>query len=105
MVLRIFLILLAVNTVAFVARAHASEGTGSGADEIRMMMAAGQGDSLDEPEDDISELADLGARLLKWRFTSKEERDLDRYASERVFSDHGVAVVEDGAAVNLTWRF
>lgn len=105
MVLRIFLILLVVNTVAFVARADASESTAGDSNEIRMMMEAGHAAGANDAEDNISELADLGARFLKWRFTSAEERNRDRYASERVFSDHGVAVVEDGAALNLTWRF
>lgn len=105
MVLRLFLILLALNTVAFVAHADAAQPGEAGTDGIRIMMEAGQRGPIDETEEDLSELADLGARFLKWRFTSKEEREAYRYASERIFADHEVAVVEDGAALNLTWRF
>lgn len=102
---RLLSILLAFHTVAFVAHAGAAEHGEGGTDGIKMMMEAGQRGPIDETEETLSELADLGARLLKWRFTSKEEREAERYASERVVADHGIAVVEDGAALNLTWRF
>lgn len=104
MILRIFLILLAVNTLAFVARADASEATDTD-NEIRMMTEAGFYDNVHEPDEDIFELADLGARFLKWRFTRYNEDEHRRFASKRVSSDHGFAVVEDGAALNLKWRF
>lgn len=106
MVLRIFLILLALNTLAFVAHADASE---MGAEdrttaEIEWMMAAAVYDNGGAEEEGIADLADLGARFLKWRL-SRDHSDRERFASNRIFSDHGIHVVEDGAAVNLTWRF
>ena len=105
MVLRIFIILLAVNTLAFVARADAAESDSRQVVEVRMMMEPGGFENIDADNDAVSELADLGARFLKWRFSDRDDTDGERYASERVFSDHGVAVVDDGAALNLTWRF
>lgn len=108
MVLRIFLILLAVNTIAFVARADAAdiEREGKAAAEIRVMTEAGLYDGVGaEGGEDVTDLADLGARLLMWRFTRDRDEDRERFASDRVFADHGVNLVEDGAALNLMWRF
>lgn len=104
MVLRLFFILLAVNAIAFVARADASEQQESfEKPDLWAIVEAGPARADDELEDELGELADLGARFLKWQFT--RDSDQARYASDRVFSDHGVAMVDDGAALNLKWRF
>lgn len=103
MVLRLFFILLAVNTVAFVAHAEASEQQERvERPDLWAIVEAGPANAEDELEDELGELADLGARFLKWQFTREQG---PRYASERVFSDHGIAMVDDGAALNLKWRF
>ncbi|MFC4259512.1 hypothetical protein ACFOZ5_10780 [Marinobacter lacisalsi] len=106
MITRIFLALLILNTVAFVVRAEAGERetlpneiyTGD-PHEIQDRMS---GDFIYDDED---ALMDLGSRLLSWRLSSAPEHPGRRYASESAQADHSVALINEGAALNLRWRF
>lgn len=106
MIIRIFLALLVLNTVAFVVRAEAGEretlpnelyqGNPS---EIQDRMS---GDFIYDDED---ALMDLGSRLLSWRLSSVPSHVGRRYASESAQPDHSVALIDQGAALNLSWKF
>lgn len=106
MIIRIFLALLILNTVAFVVRAEAGEretlpkeiylGDPS---EIQNRMS---GDFIYDDED---ALMDLGSRLLSWRLSSTPTHAGRRYAYESAQPDHSIALINEGAALNLRWRF
>lgn len=105
MIIRIFLALLILNTVAFVVRAEAGEREllpneiyNGEPSEIQHRMS---GDFL---YDDQDALMDLGSRLLSWRLSSAPDHGR-RYASESAQPDHSIALINEGAALNLRWRF
>ncbi|MGP4843600.1 hypothetical protein ACTXGQ_05660 [Marinobacter sp. 1Y8] len=105
MVVRIFLILLALNSIAFVVRADAAEhieirSTEDTSDLYTLQNAM----SGDFEQDTADTLADVGSRLLRWQLT-EDPGDKKRYAYETVRADHGVALIEDGACLNLKWDF
>lgn len=105
MVIRIFLILLALNSIAFVVRADAAEHieirTSEETSDLYTLQNAMSGDF---EQDTADTLADVGSRLLRWQLSSNPE-DKKHYASETVRADHGVALIEDGACLNLKWDF
>ena len=106
MILRLFVALLILNTLAFVVRAEAGERealpneiyTGQ-TSEIQDRMS---GDFIYDDED---ALLDLGSRLLSWRLSSSNDRHGRRYASQSAQADHSVALINEGAALNLRWTF
>ncbi|MCK7542879.1 hypothetical protein MLC59_01670 [Marinobacter bryozoorum] len=106
MILRLFVALLILNTVAFVVRAEAGERealpteiyTGNPS-EIQDRMS---GDFIYDDED---ALLDLGSRLLSWRISAAESVQGRRYASASAKPDHSVALINEGAALNLRWTF
>lgn len=106
MIIRIFVALLVLNTVAFVVRAEAGERE-TLPNEIYHGEPAEMQDRMsgDFIYDDEDALMDLGSRLLSWRLTSGPSHTGRRYASESAQADHSVALINEGAALNLRWKF
>ncbi|MDX1633528.1 MAG: hypothetical protein R3280_02725 [Marinobacter sp.] len=106
MIIRIFLVLLALNLVAFVVRAEANERPAIAAElypeELTELQDRMSGDFDSTEEEDA--LTTLGSRLLSWRF-SRNRDDGRHYAYEAARPDHGIALIENGACLNLRWNF
>lgn len=107
MIIRIFVALLVLNLVAFVVRAEASERvfdelseTGT-AEDVYKLQERMSGDFDDGPAEAVSE---LGSRLLTLTL-SRSDDDSKRYASEPARPDHGIALLNEGACLNLKWNF
>lgn len=104
MILRIFLLLLALNMVAFVVRAEANERLQFDDETARVdiyeLQDAMSGDFQRRDEDSLTE---LGSRLLSWSLS--ERHSGHRYASQGAVPDHGLALVDEGACLNLRWKF
>lgn len=105
MIVRLFVALLILNTVAFVVRAEAGEREvlpreihSGQPSEIQHRMA---GDFVYDSED---ALIDLGSRLLSWRFSTSSDA-ARQYASDADRPDHSIALINEGAALNLRWTF
>lgn len=107
MIIRIFAALLALNLVAFVVRAEAAErvfndlGETITTEEIVELQERMSGDFEDGHVEAFSE---LGSRLLTLTLTRSEESG-KRYASEPAQPDHGIALLNEGACLNLKWKF
>lgn len=107
MIIRIFVALLALNFVAFVVRAEASgrvfdemENT-STSEEIFQMQERVSGNF----EEDSSEVfTEVGSRLLSLTLT-RSKRSGKQYASDPAEADHGIALLPEGACLNLKWNF
>lgn len=105
MIIRIFVALLALNMVAFVVRAEAEERVIADevvAEDVYELQERMAGDF--ERDDSEDALTEIGSRLLSlslYRSVSGGKR----YASDRARADHGVALLEEGAALNLKWNF
>lgn len=104
MVFRIFIILLALNSLAFVVKADAAEHVDISDEEFSDLYALQEAMSGDFERDDADAIAELGSRILRWSFTSRDVEE-KRYASEGARPDHGVALIENGACLNLKWNF
>lgn len=106
MIIRIFLALLILNTVAFVVRAEADEREVL-PNEIYVGEAAEIQDRMsgDFVYDDEDALLDLGSRLLSWRLSGSPGHPGRRYASEPAQPDHSIALINEGAALNFRWKF
>ncbi|WP_148861902.1 hypothetical protein [Marinobacter fonticola] len=104
MILRIFIILLALNSLAFVVKADAAERIDISEEEFSDVYALQHAMSGDFERDDADAVAELGSRILRWRISSAED-DGQRYAYEGARADHGIALIEDGACLNLKWNF
>lgn len=106
MVIRVFVALLVLNLIAFVVQADAAERASgsagmSAAAEVSQIEAQVSG--RHEPED-AEIVSGIGLRLLS--LTLKNSSGNDRhYASDPARPDHGVAVLDDGACLNLRWNF
>lgn len=105
MIVRLFVALLILNTVAFVVRAEAGEREvlpreihSGQPSEIQHRMS---GDFVYDSED---ALVDLGSRLLSWRISAASDATR-HYASDAAQPDHSVALINEGAALNLRWTF
>lgn len=112
MIIRLFAILLALNFVAFVVRAEAAEPVLSdrmmaerddrvSADEIYQLQEWMSGDYQ---EDHTDAVAAIGSRLLSLSF-SEHQSSQQTYASDRAQTDHGIALLNEGACLNLRWKF
>lgn len=106
MIIRLFVALLILNTVAFVVRAEAGEREAlpteihiGNTSEIQDRMS---GDFIYDDED---ALMDLGSRLLSWQLSSSPSNHGRRYASATAQPDHSIALINEGAALNLRWNF
>ncbi|WP_166269138.1 hypothetical protein [Marinobacter caseinilyticus] len=105
MILRIFLVLLALNMAAFVVRAEASEQPDLAAEaQVDDLYELQERMSGDFERGDAEALTTLGSRLLSWRF-SKASTNEPRYASDAAIADHGIALINEGACLNLKWNF
>ena len=92
MIIRIFVALLALNMIAFVVRAEASERVF--ADEVPA--------DFEREESDM--YATIGSRLLSLSLSGSDS-EKKSYASDRAKPDHGIALLEEGACLNLRWNF
>ena len=106
MIIRIFVALLVLNVTAFVVRAEASERmfnepseimTTEDIYELQQRMAG-------DFDDEADVFAEIGSRLLslslvRTRNTGKQ------YASSPAQADHGIALLNEGAFLNLKWNF
>ncbi|MBS3803132.1 MAG: hypothetical protein KGY54_01165 [Oleiphilaceae bacterium] len=106
MIIRLFLLLLVLNMVAFVVRAEAGEGPVTVDDLYPQDLPKLQDRMSGDYEDDEAEdaLLTLGSRLLSWRL-SAAPRQSRAYASDSMRADHGVALINEGACLNLRWKF
>lgn len=117
MIIRLFLILLALNLAAFAVRAEAAGPMLSEPMLSERMMAERDGMMSAEEiyefqewmsgeagEDRSDALAAIGSRLLSLSF-SRPDRSKKGYASDPAQPDHGVALLNEGACLNLRWNF
>lgn len=112
MIIRLFVVLLALNFVAFVVRAEAAEPMLSDrmmAERDDMMTAEKIAElqewmSGDYQDDHTDAVAAIGSRLLSLSFSGN--RSVQKaYASDRAQADHGIALLNEGASLNLRWKF
>lgn len=104
MIIRIFVALLALNMIAFVVRAEANERAFADqmpAEDIYQLQDEMSGDFERE---DTDMYANLGSRLLSLGFSRSDSRK-KTYASDRARADHGIALLDEGACLNLKWNF
>ncbi len=104
MIIRIFVVLLALNMLAFVVRAEASERVM--ADEVPMQDIYALQDQMsgDFEREPLDMYAAVGSRLLS--LSLRDAGSSGRaYASQAARADHGVALLEEGACLNLKWNF
>jgi len=108
MIIRLFLVLLALNLLAFVVRAEAAELYSEPEEtvyaqdvyELPEQHMTGEYDSDQSDE----ALTAIGSRLLTLGFM-KGRPDGKRYGSDPAYADHGVALLDEGACLNLKWNF
>ncbi|AZR40098.1 hypothetical protein [Marinobacter salarius] len=104
MIIRIFVALLALNMIAFVVRAEASERVFADevpAENVYQLQEEMSGD-FEREESDM--YATIGSRLLSLSFSGSDSGKKS-YASDRAKPDHGIALLEEGACLNLRWNF
>lgn len=105
MIIRLFIALLVLNALAFVVRAEAGEHEvlprDMYTDSVRDLQNRMAGDFFYGGED---ALFDLGARLLSWRLSPSQKAGR-HYASDPMEPYHSIALINEGAALNLSWRF
>lgn len=112
MVIRLFLVLLALNLLAFAVHANAAEPLL----DDRMMaerdgrmspeeMAELQEWMSGESDDERTEaVAAIGSRLLSLTLSNDQRRGRS-YASDPAEPDHGIGLLNEGASLNLRWKF
>ncbi|MBZ2167273.1 hypothetical protein [Marinobacter sp. F4216] len=107
MIIRLFVALLVLNLVAFVVRAEADERVFEERSESSAVegIIGAQERLAGNDNDDVSVgvLSELGSRLLTWSLSRRD--DDKRFASEPAQPDHGVALLNEGACLNLKWIF
>ncbi|MCK7549297.1 hypothetical protein ACFQGA_16050 [Marinobacter koreensis] len=108
MIIRLFIVLLALNFLAFVVRADAAErpmGESSiamnTAQEIYQVQQRVRGEL---GQDSSEAAAEIGSRLLSLTLTRSRE-DRKHYVSEPAQADHSIALLNNGACLNLKWNF
>ena len=107
MIIRIFVALLALNLVAFVVRAEASERV---FEQVESKTASEQIFEIQERvsgdfgEDSSDAFAEIGSRLLSLTFT-RSKHSGKHYASDPAQADHGIALLNEGACLNLKCNF
>ncbi|MGF2736395.1 hypothetical protein [Marinobacter sp. DUT-1] len=108
MIIRIFVALLALNLVAFVVRADAAERPfGEDPEPVNTVQELYQIQErmVGNFEDDSSEaITEIGSRLLSLSLTRSRPDD-KQYASDPAQADHGIALLNEGACLNLKWNF
>lgn len=104
MIIRIFIALLALNMLAFVVRAEAGERVFADempVQDVYRLQEEMSGDFERQPSDMY---VAVGSRLLSLGFSGSESSGRT-YASESARPDHGIALLEEGACLNLKWNF
>ncbi|MDO6441125.1 hypothetical protein [Marinobacter sp. 2_MG-2023] len=106
MIIRIFITLLVLNVAAFVVRAEAA---GHGFDELSEIMTTEDVYELQQRmsgdyDDDADAVAEIGSRLLSLSLVRSESTG-KQYASQPAQADHGIALLNEGACLNLKWNF
>ncbi|GGE68060.1 hypothetical protein GCM10011533_20520 [Streptosporangium jomthongense] len=108
MIIRIFVALLVLNVAAFVVRAEASERAFDNAASETMTVEGiyelQQRMSGDFEEDDADAFAEIGSRLLSLSLVRSRNTG-KHYASQPAQADHGIALLNEGACLNLKWNF
>lgn len=104
MVVRLFLILLFLNAVAFVAKADANDNLPVELQSDPSLHNLQEAMSGKFDRDERDSLTELGSRLLRWRFSDNND-DGKHYASEQMQPNHGIALINEGACLNLKWDF
>ena len=117
MILRLFVVLLALNSVAFAMRADAAQPKLSEPMLSERMMAERDEMTTAEDvyelqewmsgdyEDDRSDaLTAIGSRLLSLSLSRSRTAE-KTYASDPAQPDHGIALLNEGACLNLRWKF
>lgn len=113
MIIRLFSTLLIINLAIFAASADASEQADSRSDkeavtmndvyQLQAIMDGRNYSNTDYAEDNADILAEVGSRLLTLSLTRRDTSR--RYAYETVRADHGIALIDEGACLNLKWTF
>ncbi len=106
MIIRIFVALLVLNVAAFVVRAEAAD---RGFNELSEMMTTEDVYELQQRmsgdfDDDADAFAEIGSRLLSLSLVRTVNTG-KQYASQPAQADHGIALLNDGACLNLKWNF
>ncbi|MBQ0834288.1 hypothetical protein [Marinobacter sp.] len=107
MIIRIFIALLVLNVAAFVVRADASErasdepGEVMTTEDVYQLQQQMYGDVED---DNYEAVAEIGSRLLSLSLV-RTDNSGKRYASQPAQADHGIALLNEGACLNLKWNF
>ncbi|WP_417565927.1 hypothetical protein [Marinobacter sp.] len=107
MIIRIFVALLALNLVAFVVRAEASGRVFEAVEnaptteEIYELQERMSGDFDNDSSEAFTE---IGSRLLSLTLTRSKSSG-KHYASDPAVADHGIALLNEGACLNLKWNF
>lgn len=104
MIIRIFLVLLALNMLAFVVRAEASERAFTEEVRVQDVYALQEEMSGDFKRESVDMYAAVGSRLLTLSLSDSGSQGRT-YASEATRSDHGIALLDEGACLNLKWNF
>ncbi|MFP3979420.1 MULTISPECIES: hypothetical protein [Marinobacter] len=109
MIIRIFVTLLVLNVAAFVVRAEASERAFEATSEtmtVEYVYELQQRMSRDFEEDDADAVAvaEIGSRLLSLSLVRANDNG-KHYASQPAQADHGIALLNEGACLNLKWNF
>ncbi|MGO1691441.1 MAG: hypothetical protein ACTHY7_00310 [Marinobacter sp.] len=107
MIIRIFVALLVLNVAAFVVRAEASERAFDGQSEITTtedVYQLQQQRSGDFDEDNTYAVTEIGSRLLSLSLVRTGNTG-KHYASQPAQADHGIALLNEGACLNLKWNF
>ncbi len=71
--------------------------------QLQAIMAGRSYANTDHAEDSADILAEVGSRLLTLSLTRPDTSR--RYAYETVRADHGIALIDKGACLNLKWTF
>jgi hypothetical protein len=116
MILRLFFTLLIINVAIFAVSADASEQTVSSdrsavkksvtmadVQQLQSVMSGRNYATIDQTEDTADIFAEVGSRLLTLSLTRRDTSR--RYAYETIRADHGLALIDEGACLNLKWTF
>lgn len=104
MIIRIFLALFVLNLLAFVVRAEAGERVFADevpTQDVYQLQEEMSGDFERRPSDMY---AAVGSRLLSLSLSDADART-HSYGSSPAKPDHGIALLDEGACLNLKWNF
>lgn len=107
MIIRIFVLLLALNAATFIASAEASEHSSEWSGDVMTteeVYELQQRVSGEFEEGNADALAEIGSRLLSLSLVRNSDTG-KHYASQPAQADHGIALLDEGASLNLKWNF